>query len=241
MERSLHPKSSVPRIYLPRHLGGCGLLSFERLHNRVVLATACYLFCARAREDRAAEELSLANDFTRRCQQSITELAPAQLKTHIKAAEISQCMESYNYLEEHGLSQQLTFSFLRSSGLKSETESFIMACQDGVFNTSVYRSRVMGIKLPDAHCRACRQAPETLMHLLSACHTALVQVLLAAGVAVNAADFKGLTPLMTACMFGRTGAAAFLLGMGAANDLADVNGDTALHWAAYKVKPSNRS
>ncbi|CAH1992443.1 unnamed protein product [Acanthoscelides obtectus] len=39
---------------------------------------------------------------------------------------------------------------------------------------------------------------------------------------------------MTACMFGRTGAAAFLLGMGAANDLADVNGDTALHWAAYK-------
>nr|CAH7733875.1 unnamed protein product [Callosobruchus chinensis] len=43
MERSLHPKSSVPRIYLPRHLGGRGLLSLERLHNRVVLATACYV------------------------------------------------------------------------------------------------------------------------------------------------------------------------------------------------------
>lgn len=61
-----------------------------------------------------------------------------------------------------------------------------------------------------------------------------MQVLLQAGVAVNAADFKGLTPLMTASMFGRTATAAFLLGMGASNDLMDINGDTALHWAAYK-------
>lgn len=52
--------------------------------------------------------------------------------------------------------------------------------------------------------------------------------------AVNAADFKGLTPLMTASMFGRAATAAFLLGMGAFNHLTDINGDTALHWAAYK-------
>nr|CAH7756641.1 unnamed protein product [Callosobruchus chinensis] len=126
-------------------------------------------------------ELSLTIDFTRRCQQSITELAPAQLKTHIKAAEVEFLLRLhkdkpmhgifYKHLEEHGLSQQLTFSFLRSSGLKSETEGFIMACQDGVFNTLVYRSRVMGVNVPDARCRACRQAPETLMHLLSACRT----------------------------------------------------------------------
>lgn len=45
-------------------------------------------------------------------------------------------------------------------------------------------------------------------------HAAVVQVLLQAGVAVNGADFKGLTPLMTACMFGRTATAAYLLGMG---------------------------
>jgi ankyrin repeat protein len=53
-------------------------------------------------------------------------------------------------------------------------------------------------------------------------------------VAVNAPDFKGLTPLMTVCMFGRVATAAFLLGMGALNHLTDINGDTALHWAAYK-------
>nr|CAH7715135.1 unnamed protein product [Callosobruchus chinensis] len=163
-----------------------GLLSLERLHNRVVLATACYvmrsadpLICLVREHEKA--ELSLAIDFTRSCQQSITVLAPAQLKTRIKAAEVELLLKLhkdkpmhgifYKHLEEHGLSQQLTFSFLRSSGLKSETEGFIMACQDGVFNTLVYRSRVMGVNVPDARCRACRQAPVTLMHLLSACRT----------------------------------------------------------------------
>lgn len=63
---------------------------------------------------------------------------------------------------------------------------------------------------------------------------AVVQVLLQAGVSVNAADLKGLTPLMTACMYGRTATAAYLLGMNALNHLTDINGDTALHWAAYK-------
>lgn len=51
---------------------------------------------------------------------------------------------------------------------------------------------------------------------------------------MNLMIIKGLTPLMTACMYGRTATAAFLLGMGALNHLTDINGDTALHWAAYK-------
>ncbi len=42
---------------------------------------------------------------------------------------------------------------------------------------------------------------------------------------------------MTACMYGRTATAAYLLGMGAQNGLTDINGDTALHWAAYKGHP----
>ena len=74
-----------------------------------------------------------------------------------------------NNIETQGLSARLTFSFLRSAGLKSETEGFIVACQDGVINTLVYRSRVMGVEVPDLNCRTYHQAPESLMHLLSAC------------------------------------------------------------------------
>lgn len=57
---------------------------------------------------------------------------------------------------------------------------------------------------------------------------------LQAGVDPNVSDFKGLTPLMTASMFGKTSTASFLLGMGASHHLTDINGDTALHWASYK-------
>lgn len=47
-------------------------------------------------------------------------------------------------------------------------------------------------------------------------------------------DFKGLTPLMTACIYGHLSTCVFLLGMGAKHWLVDINGDTAAHWAAYK-------
>lgn len=40
-------------------------------------------------------------------------------------------------------------------------------------------------------------------------------------------------------MYGRTATAAYLLGMNAQNHLTDINGDTALHWAAYKGHPDS--
>ena len=69
-------------------------------------------------------------------------------------------------------------------------------------------------------------------------HVAVVDILMSkAGVSVDATDHKGLTPLMMACMFGRSMMAAYLLGKGAAPHLTDINGDSALHWAAYKGFP----
>ena len=69
-------------------------------------------------------------------------------------------------------------------------------------------------------------------------HVAVVDILLSAGVGVDAQDNKGLTPLMMACMFGRSLTAAYLLGRGAQAHLTDMNGDSALHWAAYKGYPA---
>ncbi|KAJ3665535.1 hypothetical protein Zmor_001027 [Zophobas morio] len=79
-------------------------------------------------------------------------------------------------METRGLLTRLTFKYLRSAGLTSETEGFIAACQDNVINTLVYRRNVMGVQVPDVSCRACRRAPETLMHLLSVCPAKAVSV-----------------------------------------------------------------
>ena len=127
---------------------------------------------------RATDELDLCFDLQRQNQQSVTELSPAQLSTWIKSSESSRLLQShkgrpvhgpfFNIITQRGLSEKLTFAILRSSGLRSETGGFILACQYGVFNSLVYRSRVMGQDFEDVNCKACHQAPETLWHLLSA-------------------------------------------------------------------------
>lgn len=200
MHRSLHPRSSVERLYIPRTMGGRGLLSLECLHNRVVLDTACEIFnrtedpllhLVHTHElegkgaflyhaaERAARDLGLVFDISRDEPDSITNMEASRLKAHIKMTESNMLIRKHVDKPLHGqffrnvqqkdLSTQLTFSFLKSSGLKSETEGFIFACQDGVINTLAYRLNVMRQNIVNITCRACKGHAETLMHLLSAC------------------------------------------------------------------------
>ncbi|KAK9730922.1 hypothetical protein QE152_g14084 [Popillia japonica] len=60
----------------------------------------------------------------------------------------------YKSMEEQNLSRELTFAFLNTPGLYSETESYIMACQNGVYGSLVYRKIVMIQPLQDTRCRA---------------------------------------------------------------------------------------
>ena len=52
---------------------------------------------------------------------------------------------------------------------------------------------------------------------------------------VNATDANGCTPLIIATQYGHIEAVAYLIKNGADLYAKDYNGDTALHWAAYKV------
>ncbi|TVU57700.1 hypothetical protein FQP88_24255, partial [Vibrio atlanticus] len=197
MNRSMHPNSSVARLYLSRSIGGRGLQSLERLHDRLVLGLTHEVVNFTADEDDflmqivhkhenahkgsflykaaiyAARTLGLGEI------NALMELRKEEFKSVIRNAEeklllgelMDKSMHSvfFKHVRDHGLSTQLTFSFLKSAGLMSETEGFIFACQDGVINTLEYRSKVLQVQLPDTSCRRCKQHPETLMHLLSAC------------------------------------------------------------------------
>lgn len=198
IHRSHHPRSSVPRIYLPRDRGGRGLLNLECLQRRIVLSAASSVinsrdplmqfvhlheianvgaFLYRAAE-RAAVELSLPFG-TRDIEHGLASLTPWMLKKSVKEAEHTLLLREhidrpvhgqyFSLIKEIGMSEGLSFAFLKSAGLKSETEGFLFACQDGVINTLVYRSRVMHISVDNTNCRACKQYPETLSHILSAC------------------------------------------------------------------------
>ena len=200
INRSLHPRSSVQRIYLPRQHGGRGLLNLECLHDRLVLGTAdnvlrsqdllmkfvtehefsgkgAFLFQA---AERAALRLGL-NDFIPDRMNAGVVLSSAErsrISKSVKQAELDMLLREhmskslhsvyFKHIQDLHLSREFTFSFLKSAGLKSETEGFVFACQDGVINTLAYRNRVLHIQGP-ALCRLCHRQPETLMHVLSAC------------------------------------------------------------------------
>ena len=70
-------------------------------------------------------------------------------------------------------------------------------------------------------------------------HVGVVDSLLAAGTQLDATDAKGCTPLIVACQYGQTKLAAYLVSRGAALQAVDQDGDTALHWAAFKGLLSN--
>jgi ankyrin repeat protein len=65
-------------------------------------------------------------------------------------------------------------------------------------------------------------------------HIAVVDVLLQRGVNIDVLDKKGCSPLIVACQYGKTMLAGYLMGKGASTRLTDNDGDTALHWAAFK-------
>lgn len=200
IHRSLHKKSSLQRIYLPRHLGGRGLLNLECLHDRIVLGT-----CIRAlRSEDPLLQLVTDHEFAgkgaflfqaaRKAADNLglTDLAPnrrfagiplsneeyRQISESIKKAEQHKLMEEhmskhlhsvfFQVMRDQSLSRDLTFAFLRSAGLRSEVEGFIFACQDGVISTLAYRKNILQENIVYT-CRACKQRPETLTHLLSGC------------------------------------------------------------------------
>lgn len=153
------------------------LLNFTRDHE--LGDRAAFLFKA---AKRAATSFGLKIVFDgdeRGSTENCLNLTAAELKKVIKTSVTSNLLQKHTEKPMHGqyfknvetlgLSAKLTFAFLNSPGLYSETEGFITSCQDGVFPSLVYQREIMGIKLKNTFCRACKINPETTMHLLAAC------------------------------------------------------------------------
>lgn len=67
-------------------------------------------------------------------------------------------------------------------------------------------------------------------------HILTIDLLLQHGVSINTTDNRGCTPLIIATQYGKTMLVSYLIGKGARKDFTDIDGDTALHWAAFKGK-----
>ena len=74
----------------------------------------------------------------------------------------------YNQTRRSETDTKCTYAWLTEGKLRSETESLIVAAQDGVVHTAVYKSKIQG-NPGSLACRLCNEAEETVGHILSSC------------------------------------------------------------------------
>ena len=72
------------------------------------------------------------------------------------------------YLENDYVDQEISFQWLKYTGLKGETEGLITAAQDQALNTRYYSKHVIKQGSID-RCRMCHTQVETVEHIISGC------------------------------------------------------------------------
>ena len=75
-----------------------------------------------------------------------------------------------NYLDKNHVDVELSFKWMRDTGLKRETIGLITTAQDQALNTRYYSKCIIKQGTTDK-CRMCHTQPETVEHIISGCQT----------------------------------------------------------------------
>ena len=81
-----------------------------------------------------------------------------------------------NYLDKDHVDGELSFKWMKLTGLKGETEGLITAAQDWALNTRYYSKHIIKQGTAD-RCRMCHTQPETVEHIMSGFQTLADQYL----------------------------------------------------------------
>ena len=194
--RMLHPKADVDRLYLPRREGGRGLIQLELSYKTSTVGMKHYLCFSNdwmlqlvlqhESTKKLHSILKEGEKFERELNvDPIVEEQDLQATKIAKKAKINAKKKGQDILTErwsqkslHGqyltrsrqadVDKVATHQWLRSSGLKAETEGFILAAQDQSLSTRNYQANVLK-NGADPKCRFCDQYTETIDHLISGC------------------------------------------------------------------------
>ena len=189
--RMHHPKADVERLYIPRSEGGRGLMQLEINFKSTTIGLHKYLATTddwmlqlvlsyetkkkahsiSKQSEKFSQELNLQEQTieTNTCTSQAKEI-----KVRAKKESIKQLNQTWVNKPLHGrypqrsrqadVDQNNTHQWLRSVGLKAETEGFIMAAQDQSLFTRNYQARIIK-NGADPKCRMCEKFDETIDHL----------------------------------------------------------------------------
>lgn len=195
IHRMHHPKADVERLYVPRSDGGRGLIQLELTYKTSTIGLSQYLSHS---DDWMIQLVNLhenskklhsvvkeSNKYTRELDLEFendnllkpTEVAK-KIKKKAKLEGVKQLASRWQEKPLHGqfvartknadVDEIATHQWLRSSGLKGETEGFILAAQDQSLFTRNYQANVLH-NGADPRCRFCDDKTETIDHLVSGC------------------------------------------------------------------------
>ena len=195
--RMHHPKADVDRLYLPRAQGGRGLIQFELAYKTTTIGLAKYLEISNDWMLKLVENherrkklhsiikeskkfaIDLVQDTqTEQPEGSTATIVAKKVKMMAMKKAHEQLADRWEEKPLHGkyvtrskqadVDQKQTHQWLRSSGLKAESEGFILAAQDQSLLTRNYQANVMK-NGADPKCRFCNDMIETVDHLISGC------------------------------------------------------------------------
>ena len=193
--RMHHPKSDVDRLYIPRKDGGRGMIQLELSYKTSTIGLHHYLESTNdwmlqlVYSHENGKKLHSVIKESRKFAQELEfdqgldqDLAPTILakksKKKAKNLGLQKIAQRWQDKPLHGrfvarskkadVDELATHQWLRSSGLKGETEGFILAAQDQSLFTRNYQANILH-NGADPKCRFCHEKIETIDHLVSGC------------------------------------------------------------------------
>ena len=162
LNRCLHPRSSVARLYMKRKEGGRGLISVEDCITAERRGLYDYLkeskedMLSGALKENVIEEGESKEEFTKRKRGE-------RKKTWHTGKLQGQFVEGTK-----DIADELSGKWIKNGFLKKETEGMIFAAQEQALRTNAIKAKID--KQPvSPKCRLCGKKSETVMHLVSGC------------------------------------------------------------------------
>lgn len=195
-ERMHHPRADVDRMYIPRAEGGRGLIQLETTYKATTIGLDAYLqtkddtllkiatehekqkkkYSVSKQSSKFKNQINLEettkeeNDTATSHAKTVKKKAQEEFRKKLKAKWKEKPMHGQyaNRLADGDVDQQQSNKWLKTSGLKSETEGLIIAAQDQAINTKYHQAKIIK-NGNDPYCRICGRFQETVDHIISGC------------------------------------------------------------------------
>ena len=192
MNLMLAKKADVDRIYLPCQEGWRSLINMEKEYKATLIGLQTYMtnkddvqIQAVLRHHSVPKEAEKIPDRgwnnrwhdqwscqDRHLEGQTAEAQVQDIKKMVRDRWKEKAMQGKfpNYLDKDCVDVELSFEWMKHTGLEGETEGLITAAQDQAMNTRYYSKHIIKQGTTD-RCRMRHAQPETVEHIISWCQT----------------------------------------------------------------------